>query len=87
MEVIQVLGEQGSVNFKVVYLVHSVYQHTPFIIPTKYTFLISTNIERAPTHFSTCVKSSERTQCRFLQTKCYCEALTHSVCGPYQLCY
>jgi hypothetical protein len=43
VEVIQLLGEQGSVNFKVVYSVHSVYMHTPFVIPTKCTFLISTN--------------------------------------------
>jgi hypothetical protein len=42
VEVIQALGEQGSVNFEVVY---SVYQHTPFAIPTKRTFLIGTNIK------------------------------------------
>jgi len=82
VEVIQVLGEQASVNFKVVYSVHSVYQHTQFVIPTKCTFLISTNIKWAPTHFSTCVQSSGRTQCHFLWTKCYCKAVIHRFCGP-----
>ena len=51
-------------------------EHTPFFIPTKYTFLISTNIKWAhPTWFGTCVPSSGRTQCQFLKTKCYCEDL------------
>jgi len=48
--------------------VQILHQHTPFIIQTTCTLLISTNIKwTSPTCFSTCVLSSGRTQCQFLE--------------------
>jgi len=41
-------------------------QNTPFITPTKYTFLLNTNIKCAsPACFGTSVPSSGRTECQF----------------------
>jgi hypothetical protein len=45
-------------------------QNTPFIVPNKFTFLISIKITEASlSHFGTCVPSSGRGQCQFLKTQ------------------
>jgi len=55
-----------------------IHTRTPFIIPTKCTFLISIDIKRAfPACFGTYVPSSGGTQCHLLKTKCYCEAVIY----------
>ena len=47
---------------------HFLHQHTPFIIQTTCTLLIITSIKwTSPACFSTCVPSSGRTQCQFLE--------------------
>ena len=63
--------------------------HCAYIIylPTKCTLLDSTNIKRASsTCFGTCVPSSGRIQCHFLETKCYCEGVIYRILGLQQLC-
>jgi len=78
----------------------TLFQHTPFIIPTKCTFLISTDIKWASTFFSMCVPSSGRTQCHFLKNICYSQScylqvpwsvtalsLTMIICKRYNCAY
>jgi len=57
----------------------SIYQPTPFIVPTKCRYLISQIIKCASTTcFGTSVLSSERTQSQFLKHNRYCKSLTYS---------
>jgi hypothetical protein len=58
----------------------------PFIVPTKCTFLISTNIKWASaTCFGTRVLCSGRTQWQILNTKRYCEAVIYRLLSAASL--
>jgi len=57
----------------------SLYQPTPFIVPTKCRYLISQIIKCASTTcFDTIVPFTERTQSQFLEHNRYCKSLTYS---------